>query len=214
MLKRIVFVLLLLPFEIALSQRLGKLAEEHHPVDFPDNAWGVDLMFGEGGFGLGSFVRKNFNRELTGFIDFSISESKDEHEVQFVDYWGRTFTIGKKNRVLLMPLNIGLQYRLFSEVLTDNFRPYLNAGAGPSLVITTPYELEFFTSLKKAQSYVAAGSYIGLGANIGIEKDNLLGLNVRYYFIHLFNDGVESMAGRKMKNFGGVYITLNIGIQY
>ncbi len=214
MLKKIIFVLLLIPAMMVFPQKLGKMAGGPKPVKFPENAWGVDIMFGEGGFGFGAFLRKNFNREITGFTDISFSESKDEHEIQFVDYWGRTFTLGKKNRVFLIPLNFGIQYRLFTNTLTDNFRPYLNAGAGPTYVLTTPYELEFFTSFKETQSYIAAGGYVGAGANFGIDRSNLLGLNVRYYFIHMFNAGVESMAGRRRKDFGSIYITLNIGVQY
>ncbi len=214
MLKKSIIAFLLIFGTTVFPQKLGKMAEEPKPVKFPDHAWGIDLMFGEGGFGFGTFLRRNFTKELTGFADFSISESKDEHEVQYIDYWGRTFTIGKKNRVFLLPLNFGLQYRLFSKALTENFRPYVNAGAGPTYIVTTPYELEFFNSFKEAQSYLAAGGYVGFGANFGNDRTNLFGMNLRYYFVHMFNDGVESMAGRKRKDFGSVFITLNIGVQY
>jgi hypothetical protein len=214
MFGRLFLVLMLLWGSRAYSQHLGKMAEEKPPEKFPENAWGIDLMFGEGGFGLGTFLRKNLTDTFSIFGDFSISESKDEREIQYVDYFGRTFVFGKKNRVLLLPLNFGVQYRLFAELLSSNLRPYLTLGAGPSFIVTTPYEIEFFSSLKEASGYVAAGGYVGFGANIGSDKSSLLGLNIRYQFVHMFNKGVESMYGRRRKDFGSVYISLSLGVQY
>lgn len=196
------------------AQEIGKLAPEQEAEQFPPNAWGVDLMFGEGGFGLGTFLRQEFSIKLTGFVDLSFSESKDEREFQYVDYFGNTYTVGKKNRVFILPLNFGLQYRLFEDDITSTLRPYLNVGVGPTLVITTPYEQEFFTSFGEAQAKYAAGGYVGFGANFGSSKSNLVGINMRYYYIHLFDDGVENLYGRFRKDLAHFYLTINIGIMY
>ncbi|MEW6194039.1 MAG: hypothetical protein AB1521_02660 [Bacteroidota bacterium] len=207
-------IFLLLPLTAINAQRIGELAPEKPPEIFPDNIWGADIMFGEGGFGLGTFLRKNFSQEITGFVDISISESKDEREVEYIDYWGNKFTIGKVNRVFLIPLNFGIQYRLFTESLTDNLRPYINAGVGPTLAVSTPYDQEFFSAFGDAKAHYAAGGYIGLGANFGLSKSNLVGLNVRYYYVHIFGEGVENLEGRLRKSFGHFYLTLNLGIMY
>ncbi|MDZ7765026.1 MAG: hypothetical protein U5K00_11440 [Melioribacteraceae bacterium] len=202
---------------IALSvnaQEIGKLAPERPEDQFPSNSWGVDLMFGEGGFGIGTFFRKDFAGDLTGFIDISFSESKDEREFQYVDFFGNTFTIGKVNRVFILPMNVGLQYRLFQESLTSTLRPYVNFGLGPTLVITTPYEKEFFSAFGEADSKIAAGAYVGLGANFGSSKSNLVGVNFRYYYIHLFGDGVENLEDKFRNNLAHFYLTINIGIMY
>ncbi len=196
------------------GQTIGEMAPEKPPAEFPTNSWGVDIMFGEGGLGLGTFFRNSFSTNATGFIDFSISESKDDKEVEYVDFFGRTFTIGKENRVFLLPLYFGLQYRLFSNTLTDNLRPYVNFGVGPTFVVTTPYDREFFNAFGKAQMHYAAGGYVGFGANIGISKSNLVGINLRYYYIKLFNEGVENMTDRFRKEIGSFYLTINIGIMY
>ena len=142
--KRIVIFLILLTGTI-IPQKIGKLAPPPEREIFPNSAWGMDIMFGEGGFGLGTFLRREVAEDLTGFIDLSFSESKDEREVEYIDYWGNSFTFNKKNRVFLLPLNLGLQFRLFSESITDNLRPYVNFGVGPTLVVSTPYEKEFFS---------------------------------------------------------------------
>lgn len=196
------------------SQGIGELAPEKESIKFPDNAWGIDLMFGEGGFGMGTFYRKSLQDNFTFFIDFSMSEVKDEREVEYVDIWGRPFTLNKKNRVFILPLNLGVHYRLFSKDLTDNLRPYLNLGVGPVMVVTTPYEEEFFKSFGKARGYYTAGGYIGFGANFGINQETLIGINIRYYIVHFFNEGVESMYDRFKKDLGGFYLTINFGSMY
>lgn len=213
--KKLIAILLFLPIGFTFAQRIGELAPPKPPEIFPDNSWGVDLMFGEGGFGLGTFYRRTFSLNLSGFIDLSISETKDEREMEYYDPWyGITYSPNKANRAFLLPVTFGIQYRLFDEALTENLRPYLTAGVGPTFVVSTPYEEEFFSSFKYAKLHTGFGGYIGFGANMGTSKSNLVGLNVRYYYTHLFGDGVENMIGTLRKEFGQFSLSLNVGIMY
>ncbi len=212
--KKIFFLIIIFSSVLVSAQRIGELAPEKEPEKFPEHSWGIDLMFGEGGFGLGAFIQKSFSPTLTGFADISFSESKDEREVEYVDWYGNVFVLGKENNVFLIPLNFGLQYRLFYNVLTENLRPYINAGIGPTFVVTKPYTTDFFSAFNKVRMHYAAGGYIGLGANFGISKRNLAGINVRYYYVYLFDEGVENMTNKFRKTFGHFYLTLNLGIMY
>ena len=212
--RKLILIFALLPFAFNYPQHLGQVEVDTARVKFLPNEWGVNLMFGDGGFGLGSYLRKRLTNNIKGFVDISISEIKDDREIQYVDIFGRTFTVGKKNRVIFIPITAGVQYRLFSETLTEVLRPYLTAGAGPSIIVTTPYYLEFFKSFAKAHANIAASAYVGVGALFGISKSNTVGLNARYYFVHLFNKGVESLYNRFQKNIGAFYISLDIGLYY
>lgn len=206
--------LLLLPTGFVSAQKIGEMAPEKPPEIFPENSWGVDLMFTEGGFGLGTFYRRSFGQNLTGFVDFSISETKDDREINYVDYWGNSFTPNKVNRAFMLPLNFGIQYRLFSDVLTENLRPHVSIGVGPTILLTTPYDEEFFSSFGRAKANYAIGGYLGFGANMGSSKSNLIGLNVRYYYTQLLGDGVELMTNSFKKSFGQFTLMLTIGIMY
>ncbi len=206
--------LILLPFGFLSAQRIGEMAPEKSPEVFPPNSWGMDLMFGEGGFGLGTFLRKSFSLDVTGFVDFSVSEQKDQREIEYYDIFGNPYVYNKQNRVFLLPLDVGIQYRMFTYSLTDSFRPYIVAGVGPTFVVTTPYEREFFNAFGYAKVHYAAGGYVGLGANIGSSRSSLVGLNVRYYYSHLFDGGVENLIGHFQKDLGGIYLSLNLGIMY
>lgn len=204
----------LIPFANLNAQGIGELAPPKPPEVFPSNAWGVDIMFGDAGFGLGTFLRKQIDVKWTAFADLSFSETKDEREFEYIDYWGNIYTVGKKNRVFHMPVNFGVQYRIFEDVIADNLRPYLSAGVGPSLIITTPYELEFFNSFGKAQAKYAVGGYIAFGGNFGLDKSSLVGINVRYYYSKLLSGGVESLEGKEKTEIHGFFITLNLGLMY
>lgn len=209
--KIIITLILLIPFLNINSQSIGELAPPKKSITFPPDAWGFDIMVGESGFGFGGFYRHRITDKLTLFSDISFSEAKDDREFEYVDIFGNTFTVGKKNRIFQIPLNFGAQYRLFKNELADNLRPYINAGAGPALIITTPYSKEFFSAFGDAQYKIAAGGYVGFGANFGIDTSNLVGINFRYYILKLFGNGVESLEGRPKTTIGGFFIVLNVG---
>lgn len=209
------YILLLLPVIGINAQKIGSFAEEKPHTQFPSNAFGFDLMIGEGGFGLGGFFRHQYTETITGFMDFSISEFKAQREVDRYDIFGYPLPVfGKKNRVYLVPIHIGGQYRLFYESLTDKLRPYLSLGVGPTLVVTTPAQKEFFKSLGFAKASLGVGGYVGFGANFGLSASNLTGINIRYYFVQLLNGGVEQYYDDFTKSLQQVSLTINIGIMY
>jgi outer membrane protein W len=187
------------------------------------DAWGVDILLSNNGFGLAGFYRREFSRDLFGTVTLGIAESKDDNEVEYVTYWGQTIVPGKINRFLLIPLHLGVQYRLFADDITDSFRPYVNAGIGPTLVLSAPFDKEYFNSWGSARSHYTLGGYVGAGAFFGADMGTLSGINIRYYFIP-FGNGITSMMGPidpvdpnkpreifKKKDFGGFFITINLG---
>jgi len=174
------------------------------------SAWGVDVLISTGGFGLGTFYRHEYTDNLSGFIDFSISEVKDDNEIELIDNLGNRFTPGKENRFLILPLYVGVQQRLFKDEILDNFRPYMAAAAGPTMIYVFPYNMEYFNAIGKGRPKYTVGGYVGLGAFFGSEHSNLVGLNIRYYFVP-YTGGLESMRNVMKKEFGGFYVTLSFG---
>lgn len=170
-----------------------------------------DLHFSEGGLGIGLTYNKEINPTTSVFADLMFSESKDAQEFEYVDYWGNVYVVGKKNRVFIMPLNLGVRFRLFKESIVDNFRPFVQVAIGPAMAITTPYKYEFFTSFKYAQAKYTLGGSIGLGAYFGYDRKSPIGFTIKYQFIHFFNNGIENLEGFTRKDLGGIFITLNFG---
>ena len=200
------------------------------------NVWGLDVLISNDGFGLGTYYRRALTPDLSGVVSFSISESKDEREVERFDpYFGQSYTPGKLNRFLVLPLTVGLQYRLFREDIVETFRPYVNAGAGPAMVYQMPFaeidasvvpvgarQVDFFKALGRGHPNYTATAYVGAGANFGGDQTSVFGVNFRYYFTYLlsgkglpslYNINTGEVASTK-KSFGGFFITLNIGMGY
>ncbi|MCC6397978.1 MAG: hypothetical protein IT282_13250 [Bacteroidetes bacterium] len=203
------------------------------PDRYP-NVWSLDILISNDGFGLGGFYRRSFTEDLSGFISLTVSEAKDDREFEYIDpYYGISYTPGKLNRFIVIPLMAGIQYRLFREDIVDTFRPYVNAGVGPAMIYQMPYvdfvdlgggyfeaqQVEFFKSIGKGHPHYTAGGFVGFGANFGTERSNIFGINFRYYYTHLFGEGLPSLYNSRTrevsatkKDFGGFVISLNIGI--
>ena len=178
------------------------------------NAAGLNVLISTNGFGLGTFYRHEYTDDIAGFVDLSISEAKDDNEVEFFNpYTGQSFVPGKVNRFLLFPFMVGIQKRLFKDDILENFRPYLEGAAGPTMIYVFPYNEEYFSALGHGHPQYAMAAYAGFGAYFG-ERSNLMGLSFRYYYIP-YPRGLESYdngAGVSAKTeFGGFYITLNFG---
>jgi hypothetical protein len=209
--QKILIIFLFISSNILFAQRIGKIVPDKEGIKFPPHQIGFNLIFTESGFGTGFFYEKNFTRLTRGYVNITISELKSDREFERYDYWGQPYVIGKVNRVLSLPAIFGLSHRLFADVLTDNFRPYITGGAGPDMIVTTPYNDDFFHSFKFAKAHTSVASFVGIGTNIGISSSKLLGIEMRYEFIHIFNGGVETLRGVYKKDFGSFVLMLKIG---
>ena len=208
------------------------LAEGEEPYK---NVWGLDILISNDGFGLGTYYRRALTPDLSGVIAFSISESKDTREIeQFDPYSQQSYVPGKLNRFLVFPLTFAVQYRLFREDIVETFRPFVTAGLGPVMVLEMPFvtldktaypvianPVDFFKSIGSGHPHYTGTAFIGAGANFGSDQSSVFGVNFRYYFTYLFSKGLPSMydlytgdVDATKKDFGGFFITLNIGMPY
>ncbi len=208
------------------------LAEGEEPYK---NVWGADILVSNDGFGLGTFYRRALTPDISGVIAFSISESKDSREIERYDpYFNQTYIPGKLNRFLVLPLTFGIQYRLFREDIVETFRPYVTAGVGPVMIYEMPFvtldktvspvnanPVDFFKAIGLGHPHYTGTAFIGAGANFGSDQSSMFGVNFRYYFTYLYSGGLPSMfdlytgdVDATKKDFGGFFITLNIGMGY
>jgi hypothetical protein len=233
-------VLLLGTFELALGQYLKTDTTIIFTPSNPNlirkdayrpssEGWGMDIMMSNNGFALGGFYRYELDQALSLGASLAISDVKDDAEFEQYDYYGQSYVPGKKNRLLMIPLMATIQYRLFQESIADNFRPFVGAGFGPTMVFVAPYtydqiqydfwgtpykeKMDFFSSLKYGHPRYTLGGYISAGAFFGLDKGTISGLSVKYFWAP-FPDGIEVMEGGYIKNFGGLYITLTFGSMF
>lgn len=177
-----------------------------------EDVYGFDLLFSNSGFGVGGFYQYNFTSKFSGFVNLGITGSRNRDEFDQYDPSAQDWRVpGKVNRLYTFPLTVGVRYRLLDEVLVDNFRPYVNAGIGPTMIVALPYEYDLFKSFSHARGYFTGGGFVGIGAEIGGSKP-VLGVNVRYFYIPL-RPGVESLQNDPITDFGGLFLTMNVGFR-
>jgi hypothetical protein len=171
------------------------------------NTWGLSAFFSDYGFGGGVYYSRQLSTSFTGMLSLDLGTAKGPKEFGLA-------TELKINRIFVVPFIFSAQYRLFRELLSDNFRPYLTGGAGPVFVITTPAYKEFFSSFGSVTVKPVAGGFLGVGANFGLDKKSTFGANLRYYFIPYPAPGIESTAGVKLTDFNGLFLTVNYGFNF
>jgi hypothetical protein len=172
----------------------------------PRNNWGINLTFSDNGFGFGATKYFNLSKDVAFFGGITFSGAKDDREFEQSDFFGNTITPFKENRLFMVPiLNLGMQFRLFSNDVTDNMRPYLNFGVSPTAIVYTPYNEAFFPSFKYAKAKYTVGGFAGIGLDYLTSNKSALSFNVRYYYINLFGEGIRSISTNEKKQFGGIY---------
>ena len=188
------------------------------------SAVGLDLDFSYFGFGMGIFWQKNIAKDWDLISDFTFSNVKnsDEFEPYYSDI-NQFYTLGKINRVYMFPLTVGLKKFLFTDELSDSFRPYLSLGGGPTFILSTPYtegsieggdKVSIFESFKDMSWFTRFGFYVGVGSEFQTSAILYTAINVRYYYIHYGGNGIASMANDPMKSFQSIFINLSIGKRY
>ena len=172
-----------------------------------DKGWGFGAFFSDYGFGGQLYLSSRLGRDLTGLVSLDVGSAKGDREFGFQDEL-------KVNRIMVMPLMASAQYRILSESLGENFRPYITAGAGPVFVMTTPGQEEFFASFGSAKITTVAGGFAGAGANFGLDRTTNFGASIRYFFVPLPEPGIESVQGQRLTDLNGLFIGVNYGFNF
>jgi len=180
-------------------------------TSFPQ-ALGLTVLFSNSGYGMGLFYERKFGSSFSGFIDFGITGARngdelevfnrDPNSVHYLSY----YVPDKVNRVFQFPVMIGVKQNVFTETLFSNFRPFLNGGVGATLIMTTPYDKEFFSAFGSSDFTGTFGGFVGIGAELTARSPGLA-VNARYYYLPI-KPGVESIRDEPITDFGGLFLTL------
>jgi hypothetical protein len=169
------------------------------------------LSLSENGFGGGIFYQRSLTARLHWSIEATLSGARNSDEFEVYDpSTGDIFVPGKVNRLFMLPLSVELLYRLFGESLDDSFAPLVSAGIAPTLIFATPYEEEFFRSFAHARLFVRPGAHVGIGARLRYGGEHFLAVRLRYYTIPFGGNGLESVRGRPIRDFGGVVLSVRL----
>jgi hypothetical protein len=160
-------------------------------------------MLTNDGFGLGAFARGPLARDLSWTLGLSGRPGKDEREQQFfVGLFGETVIPFKRNYFLLVPLEAGLERRLFSRQIRPTFRPFVHLSAGPTLGYQWPYfddangngvnddepTLGAFEQIGSGDFQFGASGQLHFGAYIDTSSRSSLGFRFGYAAAYFFEE--------------------------
>ena len=170
------------------------------------NTWGFSASFSDYGFGGGLFLGHNFSEDFEAQISAEMGTAAASREFDLI-------SDNKINRVFVMPVMLSGQYRVFREGLSDNLRPYITAGAGAVVAMTTPYQEDFFTAFADQQSKIVPGGFVGLGAKFGMDPKNTFGAGLRYFIIP-YPGSIQSTTSQSIKDLSGLFLTVSYGMNF
>ena len=189
---------------------------------------GAEVVVTNSGFGLGAYLSRSIDRKHSFIAELYIGSEKSDREVKFFGL-GQSFIPDKANYFIRMPLLLGVQRRIWEEYIEDNFRPYLQFTAGPTLGWVYPYfddengngtydreerRYDGFGSLHKGEFRFGLGGIIGLGAHFGENTRLTQGVRIAYSFNYFF-DSVQLLESTEQVTpqnfFGSPSISITFG---
>ncbi|MDP4200439.1 MAG: outer membrane beta-barrel protein [Bacteroidota bacterium] len=173
--------------------------------DLPNN-WGFNASFSDYGFGGGLFLGHTFGPNVSAELSAEISTASGTREFDLI-------SLNKVNRIFVIPIMASMQYRLFRDGLSDNLRPYVTAGAGPVVAMTTPYAEDFFMAFADQTSKIVPGGFVGIGAKFGTDPKSTLGASLRYFIIP-YPGGIESTTTESLPNLSGLFLSVSYGMNF
>ncbi|HMB93515.1 MAG TPA: hypothetical protein VKP65_21865 [Rhodothermales bacterium] len=193
---------------------------------------GLEVLLTNSGFALGGYYQREVGEVTSLVIEANLGAGKNEREYKYYSRFGNGFVPNKRNYLLLLPIHLGAQQRLFAEVIEDNFRPYVHFTAGPTLGWVYPYfndrdgnerydedidrRYDIFSAFPKGKARLGVGGMIAVGANFGLSRKVTQGIRFGYAF-HYFFDGIQLLEPditEAQQRFGTPVISITFGRLY
>lgn len=174
------------------------------------NQFGVSFLYSDKGYGFSGGYYKPISKSSDLFLNLSITGVSDNREFEYYDYWGNSYIDGKVNRVFMIPLNIGIQHYIFKDEIENDFKPLIDFGVTPALVLTNPYDRKYFNAFGYFNAAFALGGFAGVGIEFQQSKSLAFSLNLRYYYLPVISGSVTSIINNPMKDLGGMHLVFGV----
>lgn len=176
----------------------------------PRSIWGFGFSYTENGFGPSVSIYSPLGKSTDLSVNLSFSGVTDDKEIERFDIFGNSITYDKINRVFMIPLSIGIKKELFKDDIEGDFIPVFNLGISPTLILTNPYNKNFFSALSYTTTHFGFGGYGGIGVNFKQSKSVSMNVNLNYYYIPIVGEGVQSLQYNTINNVGGFQLGFGV----
>lgn len=198
---------------------------------------GLAIALSNSGFGFGGYFHRSVTMRNSLIAEIQLGAGKDEREEKYFGYFGNSYIPDKANYFLMLPIQLGVQRRLFAESIEDNFRPFVQATAGPTVGWQYPYfrdcdgdglfdpqaqcadgsaerTYDAFSALFRGSSVFGIGGLVAVGAHFGFSENMTQGIRIGYSFHHFF-DAIQllepDVENGRQRFFGSPSISLTFG---
>ncbi len=212
----------------AVAQDTPTSAVKKERINPYGNGIGLHIALTNSGFGLGGYWQRELSMTSSLIAEFSIIGLKDEREQRFFGFFGESIIPNKQNYLHTIPILVGVQKRLFSDAIKENFRPFAQASVGPTLGWLAPYyndlnenqvrennerSFDVISAFPKGELRMGVGGTIAIGANFGLSRKVTQGIRFGYTFTYFFSDIslLEPRVKDSQRFFGTPTITLTFG---
>lgn len=193
--------------EVEAKETPRNLYDEGYKVGF-----GFNIALSDYGLGVGGQLRIGLGKYTEGIATLKIAGLKDPTEQTFTDFFGYRTIPEKYQRVISIPLYVGLKKRFFADAISDDFRPYSSLSAGPTFAFSYSYFQDFnengfrendgriypfvepvndiFTGWDNSKIHWGFGGEFVLGVDFGDNFANLSSVQFGYT-MNYFSDGIQ-----------------------
>ncbi|SMO79052.1 hypothetical protein [Gracilimonas mengyeensis] len=219
----LVFTLLLSGEQVFAQFGEPDVQEKENPRSLYDEGYrtgfGFNPFLNDFGFGAGGQFRFGLNQYTEAIATLRISALKDPTEQTFIDFLGYRTIPDKYQRVVSVPLFIGLKQRFFAQQISDNFRVFGTISGGPVFAWSYAYfndannnqfrendrflyrnyiepVYDVFSGWKESKTHWGYGGEVGIGIDFG---DNFANLStVQFgYTMNYFAKGIQVLQPRE-----------------
>ena len=134
--------------------------------------WELYLALSTTGGGGGAKYRRGNPEDAVKTFSFEISGVRGDKEFTYVDQFGYPQKLNQKRYMILIPMTVGYQKRLFKDTIEDNFRPFYHLELGPVLGLRFPVGHGFNGNIKRGKTGLTFGGFVGVGVEIMQAKRN------------------------------------------
>lgn len=176
----------------------------------PRNQFGLSVIYSDKGYGLSGGYFKPVSHSSDLFLNLSFTGVSDNREFEYFDYYGNSYIQDKVKRVFMIPVNIGIQHYMFKDDIENDFKPLVNIGVTPALVLTNPYDKSYFNAFGYFQAAFAIGGFAGVGIEFESSKNLAFSMNFRYFYLPVVSGDVISIKNSPMKDLGGIQMVFGV----
>ena len=187
------------------------------------NKFQLEFAFSVHGFGFGMAYARRINESSEYFVNLMISEARASDELEYFDWnEGRYLVPEKINRLMMFPLSFGYKKYLFLSSFEGNLKPYVSGAFTINYIMSRPYRkngdvlgeyVPFFDSFANIENYFKPGAFVEIGFDFSPLPKQNTSIMMRYYYVP-FDKGLESIKNLPVTNFGGLFISLSIGLKF